>query len=167
MKLTNFASLLTLVSSTLAQTFEPFTDDNGITFWQGTWSNSLAEGNSQWGMALPDAGEYGLNNEYIGRVVVARPASGTWMGLSHSAGMTSSLLLLSWVNEDDNSVMTSFRYASGYAEPALYTGNATLDVISSGVNDTHYELTYRCQNCWAWYVLEHEFCMTTADHYWL
>lgn len=74
------------------------------------------------------------------------------MGLSHSAGMTSSLLLLSWVNENDNSVMTSFRYASGYAEPAVYNGNATLDVISSNVNDTHYELTYRCNDCWAWYV---------------
>jgi cellobiose dehydrogenase (acceptor) len=150
MKLTNFASLITFASSTLAQTFEKFTDDNNITFWQNTWSTTVADGNSQWGMALPDASQSNLTNEYIGRVVVSRPASGTWMGLSHSAGMTSSLLLLTWVNEDDNSVMTSFRYASGYAEPAVYTGNATLDVISSNVNDTHYELTYRCKDCWAW-----------------
>lgn len=162
MRLTNFASILPFASSVLAQTFENYTDDNGITFWQGTWSTGVADGNSQWGMALPDASQDNLTNEYIGRFVVARPESGTWMGLSHSSGMTSSLLLLSWVNEDDNSVMTSFRYASGYAEPAVYTGNATLGIISSNVNDTHYELTYRCQDCWAWYVSLNQFSRNSS-----
>lgn len=150
MKLSNFASLLPLAASSLAQTFENFTDDNGITFWQGTWSTGVGKGNAQWGMALPGASQDNLTNEYIGRVVVTRPESGTWMGFSHSSGMTSSLLLLTWVKEDDNSVMADFRYASGYTEPAPYTGNATLSIISSNVNDTHYELTYRCEDCWAW-----------------
>ncbi|CZT21382.1 related to cellobiose dehydrogenase [Ramularia collo-cygni] len=150
MKLINFSSLLIFTSSSLAQTFEKFTDDNGITFWQGTWSTGVGDGDSQLGMALPDASQDTLINEYIGRLVVSRPESGTWLGIGHNSGMTGNLLLLSWVNEDDNSVMTSFRYASGYTEPAIYDGNATLGVISSSVNDTHYELTYRCQDCWAW-----------------
>lgn len=38
---------------------------------------------------------------------------------------------------------------SGYVAPNLYTGDAVLSPISSTVNDTHYKLIYRCQNCLA------------------
>jgi cellobiose dehydrogenase (acceptor) len=39
---------------------------------------------------------------------------------------------------------------SGYVAPDPYTGNATLKEIYSTVSDTHFELIYHCQDCWAW-----------------
>ncbi|TKA46496.1 hypothetical protein B0A54_02328 [Friedmanniomyces endolithicus] len=130
------------------QVFKTFTDANGIDFWQATWSTTLGQGDAQWGMALPAAADTSMANEYIGRLVVPRVSTGTWMGLSHESSMTDSLLLVTWV--DGSNVKTSFRYASGYVAPDIYTGNATLSQISSNVNDTHYELTYRCEGCWSW-----------------
>jgi cellobiose dehydrogenase (acceptor) len=62
--------------------------------------------------------------------------------------MTGNLILMAWPSGDE--VITDFRYASGYTSPASYTGNATLSQISSSVNETYFELTYRCQNCWVW-----------------
>ena len=100
-------------------------------------------------MALPPATAANLTNEYIGHIVVPRvTTTGTWMGISHNTEMTDSLLLLTWVDGDE--VMTSFRYASGYVAPDIYTGDATISQISHTINDTHYELTYRCGNCWTW-----------------
>lgn len=148
MKFSQFASALTLASGAVAQVFAPYTDSNGIKFWQATFSTTLGDGKAQWGMALPAATETGMTNEYIGRIVVPKVTAGTWMGMSHMSEMTSSLLLLTWLNGDE--VMTSFRYATGYTAPDIYTGNATLTQISSTVNDTHYELTYRCESCWSW-----------------
>ena len=34
--------------------------------------------------------------------------------------------------------------------PDPYTGNATLTQIAHTVNSTHFELVYRCQDCWVW-----------------
>ncbi|KAK4953804.1 hypothetical protein LTR10_008408 [Elasticomyces elasticus] len=130
------------------QVFKAFTDANGIDFWQATWDTTVGEGDAQWGMALPAAADTDMANEYIGRLVVPRVKTGTWMGLSHESSMTSSLMLVTWIDGDD--VKTSFRYASGYVAPDIYTGNATLSQISHSINDTHYELTYRCQDCWSW-----------------
>ena len=62
--------------------------------------------------------------------------------------MTNSLLIMAWPSK--NQVYTSFRYATGYFAPVVYTGNATLTQISSTVNSTSFELLYRCQNCFAW-----------------
>ncbi|KAK5694690.1 hypothetical protein LTR97_009280 [Elasticomyces elasticus] len=130
------------------QVFKAFTDANGIDFWQATWDTTVGQGDAQWGMALPAAADTDMANEYIGRLVVPRVKTGTWMGLSHESSMTSSLMLVTWIDGDD--VKTSFRYASGYVAPDIYTGNATLSQISHSINDTHYELTYRCQDCWSW-----------------
>ncbi|CAK4030971.1 carbohydrate-binding module family 1 Non-catalytic module family CDH [Lecanosticta acicola] len=148
MKLFSAFSLLAYAATTLAQTFGSYTDDNGITFWQATLSTGVGTGGGQFGMALPAAAQEKYTDEYIGRMVATRPKSGTWFGVSHTSSMTSSLLLLAWV--DGESVMSSFRYASGYVEPDVYTGNASLSVIDSAVNDTHFSLTYRCENCWRW-----------------
>lgn len=131
-----------------AQTFAPYTDTHGIEFWQSTVDTGIGAGTLEWGMALPAATQSDYTNEYIGRLVVPIPETGTWMGFSHTSGMTNSLMLVTWVS--GSKVMTSFRYASGYVQPEVYTGNATLSVIDSNVNDTHYSLTYRCENCWVW-----------------
>lgn len=62
--------------------------------------------------------------------------------------MTQSLLLMTWPYEDQ--VLTSFRFAPGYAAPGVYTGDATLTTLASSVNDTAFEIVYLCQNCWKW-----------------
>lgn len=62
--------------------------------------------------------------------------------------MTQALLLMAWPYEDQ--VFHSFRYATGYTEPAAYTGNATLTTLASSVNDTTFEIVYRCENCFSW-----------------
>lgn len=62
--------------------------------------------------------------------------------------MTQSLLIVAWPYEDQ--VLTSFRYADGYTMPVEYTGNATLTQIRSAVDDTGYEVLYRCQGCFSW-----------------
>ncbi|KAK0264834.1 hypothetical protein B0A54_07625 [Friedmanniomyces endolithicus] len=142
------AAVVVGTTGAAGQVFKTFTDSNGIDFWQATWSTTLGQGDAQWGMALPAAADTSMANEYIGRLVVPRVSTGTWMGLSHESSMTDSLLLVTWV--DGSNVKTSFRYASGYVAPDIYTGNATLSQISSNVNDTHYELTYRCEGCWSW-----------------
>ncbi|KAK4501688.1 hypothetical protein PRZ48_007497 [Zasmidium cellare] len=148
MKFSHIASFLASATAATAQTFAKFTDESGIEFWQATVDTGVGQGSSQWGMALPGADQSVGSDEYIGRFAVTNPESGTWFGISHTSGMTNSLILLTWVNEGE--VMTSFRYADGYVSPDVYTGNATLSVIDSNVNDTHYSLTYRCKDCWRW-----------------
>lgn len=62
--------------------------------------------------------------------------------------MTNSLLLTVWPHGND--IFTSFRYATGYAMPDVYKGDAKLTQISSKINATHYTLVFRCQNCLQW-----------------
>lgn len=62
--------------------------------------------------------------------------------------MTNSLLLTAWPYEEE--VLTSFRFATGYVAPELYTGDATLTHISSRVEETQYTAIFRCQNCLSW-----------------
>lgn len=116
----------------------PFTD-NEVSGYQGK---------AHVGFVLPPADADDLTHEYIGRLVVPIPEDGTWFGLTHASGMTGNLILMAWANGDE--VVTDFRYATGYTAPASYTGNATLSQISSSVNETHFEITYRCEECWVW-----------------
>lgn len=148
MKFLRIASTLASATAVTAQEFSEFTDENGIQFWQATLDTGVGQGSSQWGLALPGAAQDVGSDEYIGRIAATKPETGTWFGISHTSGMTGSLILLTWPN--DGEVMTSFRYADGYVSPDVYTGNATLSVIDSNVNDTHYSLIYRCKDCWRW-----------------
>lgn len=62
--------------------------------------------------------------------------------------MTNSLLLMAWPYDDE--IYTSFLWATGYTQPAPYTGDVTLTQVSSTVNDTHFTLIFRCQGCLSW-----------------
>lgn len=62
--------------------------------------------------------------------------------------MTQALLIVAWQSE--GTVYTSFRFATGYTAPGLYTGDAKLTQISSNITDTSFEVLYRCENCFAW-----------------
>lgn len=62
--------------------------------------------------------------------------------------MTNSLLIAAWPHE--NEVYTSLRYATGYAMPDVYAGNAEITQIRSSINSTHFTLVFRCKNCLQW-----------------
>jgi cellobiose dehydrogenase (acceptor) len=62
--------------------------------------------------------------------------------------MTNALLLTAWPHEDQ--ILTSFRFATGYVFPDVYTGDAVLTQISTNINATHFTLIFRCQNCFSW-----------------
>jgi cellobiose dehydrogenase (acceptor) len=71
-----------------------------------------------------------------------------WCGISMGGPMTNSLLITAWPNED--TVYTSLRYATGYAMPDVYTGDAKITQIASSINSTHFTLVFRCENCLQW-----------------
>lgn len=79
--------------------------------------------------------------------------------------MTSSLLLTMW--PIDGEILTSFRFATGYVMPDVYTGNATLTQISSTINTTHYTLIFRCQGCLSWDQDGVSGSVSTSSKFWL
>jgi len=106
----------------------------------------LTKGELALGVAFPKNLD---KDEYIGYLTAARPKSAGWTGISHSSGMTESLLLVTWA--EGQNVQTSFRYAKGYTAPVKYTGQGTtLTQLAHKVNTTHYSLTYKCQKCFTW-----------------
>ncbi|KAI0445879.1 fungal cellulose binding domain-containing protein [Xylaria telfairii] len=135
-----------------------YKDSNtGITF--DTWivpdTAKGASGTTTWGgmtigMALPSNALTTDATEFIGYLQC--PSNSTtltgWCGISLAGPMTNSLLLMAYPYK--NQVLTSFRYATGYDNPEVYTGNAKLTQISSTVNSTHYSVIFRCQNCLSW-----------------
>ena len=56
--------------------------------------------------------------------------------------MVNNLLLIAYPQKSQ--VLTSFRWATEYGPPVLYTGNAKLTQVSSVVNSTHYSVIFRC-----------------------
>ncbi|KFY46354.1 hypothetical protein V494_00482 [Pseudogymnoascus sp. VKM F-4513 (FW-928)] len=134
-----------------------YTDpDTGIIFAtqtipDGNPLQGLTKGGYTVGLALPADAATVDATEYIGLLIGSSTnttSAGTgWAGFAHGGGMTNNLLLMAWPY--DGKILTSFRQASGYVNPNIYTGNAILSPISSTVNETHYKLIYRCQNCLA------------------
>ena len=68
--------------------------------------------------------------------------------MSLGGPMTNNLLLLAYPYETE--VYTAFQWATGYALPGPYTGDAKLTQISSSVSSSSFELIFRCQNCLSW-----------------
>ncbi|KAJ9137225.1 Fungal cellulose binding domain-containing protein [Pleurostoma richardsiae] len=155
----------------------PYTDPaTGIVF--GTWSvpdappNGDSEGPETsggltFGVALPSDALETDATEFIGYLQCAsKDATNTgWCGMSFGGGMTNALLLVAWPY--DGEILTSFRYATAYAMPDPYTGNATLTQISSTINATHYTLIFRCQNCLSWTQDSQTGGVSTSSRFWL
>jgi len=143
------ASLLAPLLTPLANAQDVYTDaKTGIIFERTVVGTDQTSGGFQWGYALP-ATAGGTNDEYLGYMVGSLQSGRKgWSGISHGGGMPNALLLIAW--PESNAIKTKFVYAGGYVTPEDYTGNATLTQISSSVNDTHFELIYRCQWCWVW-----------------
>ncbi|KAK3373070.1 hypothetical protein B0T24DRAFT_249523 [Lasiosphaeria ovina] len=121
-----------------------YTDkSSGIVF--NTWPNTYMT----FGMALPSNALTADATEFIGIITCSSPTQGTgWCGISMGGGMNSNLLLLAYPQQGQ--ILTSFRWATDYKPPTVYTGDAKLTQISSTINSTHYSLIFRCQNCLKW-----------------
>ncbi|KAK3369187.1 cellobiose dehydrogenase-like protein [Lasiosphaeria ovina] len=136
-----------------ANTAVKYTDSaTGIIFdtWPVPNGGSQTQGGFTFGVALPSDALTTDASEFIGYLQCASKDSVNtgWCGVSLGGPMTNSLLLTAWPKGD--TIYTSFRYATGYAMPDLYTGNAKLTQISSTINATHFTLVFRCQNCLQW-----------------
>ncbi|KAF2841371.1 carbohydrate-binding module family 1 protein [Patellaria atrata CBS 101060] len=130
-----------------AQAQDTFIDpQTDIVFQRYSVADGQTTGGFQFGYVLPTTSS--TWDEYIGYMVGSRINGQGFTGFSHGGGMPASLLLVAWV--DGEQVRTSFRWAGGYTEPEIYTGNATLTQIAHSINETHFTLTYRCQWCWYW-----------------
>ncbi|KAL8416041.1 hypothetical protein RB596_006557 [Gaeumannomyces avenae] len=136
----------------LAQTPTFTTHESGVRF--GTWAAQQSPNQAAFtfGMALPENALTTDATEYIGLLRCARTSAAQtgWCGVSHgqSGQMIGALLLMAWPHNGE--VLTSFRFATGYSMPDVYTGNAKLTQISSKITDTYFEVAYRCTDCLAW-----------------
>lgn len=139
--LQRLAAFAGLAGVAAAASAAPFTDSNtGITF--ETYSDSSI--GFSWGMAFPET----IDTDFIGQIVVPLTDGAGWGGISFGGDMTKHLLFVAWPNGDE--IMTSFRLASSYANPAIYT-NTTVEAlpIANGtfVNSTHLSYTFVCSGC--------------------
>ncbi|KAK0614949.1 hypothetical protein B0T17DRAFT_540674 [Bombardia bombarda] len=77
--------------------------------------------------------------------------------------MNGNLLIMAYPYQ--GSILTSFRWASDYAHPTVYQGNAKLTQISSTISSAHYSLIFRCQNCLQWSQGEEQGAAPTSEGY--
>ncbi|EAW23782.1 putative cellobiose dehydrogenase [Aspergillus fischeri NRRL 181] len=95
------------------------------------------------GLALPET----VKTDFVGQLVVPLDSSKGWGGVSLGGSMTSTLLIAAWPN--GNSVVSSLRKTTNYANPDVYSGDASLTEIPDGtsVNSTHLTYTFLCSGC--------------------
>ncbi|KAI0318929.1 hypothetical protein OF83DRAFT_1112956 [Amylostereum chailletii] len=84
--------------------------------------------------------------EFIAQIVA--PITNGWSGLSVGGTMENSLLFTLWPNGDD--VILGTRWTDAYVLPEMYPGPILTVLPGSGVNSTHINASFRCQNCTAW-----------------
>ncbi|KAF1955403.1 FAD/NAD(P)-binding domain-containing protein [Byssothecium circinans] len=127
---------LGLIGSAYGQSSTPFRDTStGITFQQVT------TGTYSFGIALPEA----ASTDFIGRISVKGAAG--WAGISLKGPMSGSLMVVAWPNADR--VVGSLRLATGYSNPGVFAGAASLKPIATGTSfdGTTYTYTFLCQGC--------------------
>ncbi|KAH8711898.1 hypothetical protein GQ44DRAFT_830240 [Phaeosphaeriaceae sp. PMI808] len=116
----------------VAQSASPYTDaKTGITF------NRYKDASGYiFGIALPEKS----GKDFIAQVQA--PISRGWAGFSMGQSMVGNLLVVAWPN--DGKVVSS-----GYASPAVTTGDFTMSSIPGGtyVNSTAFSYTFLCSNC--------------------
>ncbi|KAJ4344127.1 hypothetical protein N0V95_006331 [Ascochyta clinopodiicola] len=124
----------------VAQTSSPYTDaKTGINFRGYT----DAKTGYTFGIALPE----NPTTDFIAQIQAPITNGGGWAGFSMGQSMTGNLLVVAWPN--DGEVVSSFRKATGYTNPAVTTGDFTMNPIPDGtfVNDTAFSYTFLCKNC--------------------
>ncbi|PVH95650.1 cellobiose dehydrogenase [Periconia macrospinosa] len=133
-----FLSSAFLALQAAAQQASPYTDaKSGIKFSGVTNSGFTV------GIALPE----NPTTDFIGQLVVPITNDGGYGALTMASSMVDSLMVVAWPHE--NKVISSFRKATGYTNPAVATGDFKLTTIPDGtyVNDTAFAYTFLCSNC--------------------
>lgn len=101
--------LAALMGATAYGQAASYTEPNtGIKFWEADLSAQAGANGMKMGFALPATTQSTYEKEYIGHMVGGLSATGGWAGVSHSSGMTYSLLLSFWPNS--KAVQGSFRW---------------------------------------------------------
>ncbi|CAL3973404.1 unnamed protein product [Diplocarpon coronariae] len=134
--LARLALALGLFGTANSQSSAPFIDEaTGITFQQVT------DGAFTFGIALPEAS----SSDFIGRISATGAAG--WAGISLKGPMTGSLMVVAWPNADR--VVASLRLATGYSNPGVFSGAASLKPIAAGTSSdgTTYTFTFLCEGC--------------------
>lgn len=137
------AALVGLLRMATAATTTPtaYTDPKtGIDFQQ----YSANGGNYTISIALPET----IKSDFIGQLVVPISKTGGWGAVSLAGGMLNHLLLVAWANGEE--VVSTFRTASAYANPAVYDATEVSALpIANGtfVNSTHFSFTFLCEGC--------------------
>jgi cellobiose dehydrogenase (acceptor) len=124
----------------VAQTSSSYTDaKTGIDF-RG-YTNALT--GFTFGIALPEK----PTTDFIAQIQAPITNGGGWAGFSMGQSMTGNPLVVAWPN--DGEVVSSFRMATGYTNPAVAKGDFTMMPIPDGtyVNDTAFSYTFLCKNC--------------------
>ncbi|KAG4431051.1 hypothetical protein IFR05_013471 [Cadophora sp. M221] len=125
-----------ILTGVYGQSSIPFTDTTtGITFQQVT------DGAFTFGIALPET----ASTDFIGRI--SATGSSGWAGISLKGPMSGSLMVVAWPNVDQ--VVASLRLATGYSNPGVFTGPASLKTIPAGTSfdGTTYTYTFLCDGC--------------------
>ena len=103
-----------------------------------------ANGDFSVAIALPET----IESDFIGQLVVPISKTGAWGAVSLGGGMLNHLLLVAWANGEE--VISTFRTAGAYANPAVYDVNTVSALpIANGtfVNSTHFSYTFLCKGC--------------------
>ncbi|KAH7070047.1 choline dehydrogenase [Paraphoma chrysanthemicola] len=123
----------------VAQTSAPYTDaKTGITFNGYQHASGFT-----FGIALPE----NPTTDFIAQIQAPITNGGGWAGFSLGQSMTGNLLVVAYPN--DGEIVSSFRQATGYTNPAVTTGDFSMSPIPEGtfVNDTAFSYTFLCSNC--------------------
>lgn len=133
------SSAILALQATAQLTASVYTDaKTGITF------NGLQHSSGYTlGYALPET----LSKDLIAQMVAPISNDGGWAGFPLGQTMVGSVLVTAWPH--DGKVISSFRKATGYANPPVVTGDFSMTTIPEGtwVNDTAFSYTFLCKNC--------------------
>ncbi|KAJ3054258.1 hypothetical protein HK097_002243 [Rhizophlyctis rosea] len=123
-----------------AQTFTSTYVDpvNGLKY------QSATENGITFGVALP-----ATSNPTELVVQMRAPASVGWVGGSLGGSMKYSLLLVAWLNAQ-NQIVVSPRYATDYVMPTPLSGPVITVLKDSGIVNGELKVNVRCQGCTSW-----------------
>ncbi|KKY23196.1 putative cellobiose dehydrogenase [Phaeomoniella chlamydospora] len=96
------------------------------------------------GFAMPET----IDTDFIATVVAPLSNGTGWAGIDFGAAMVGHLLAVAW--PDGNTVVSSFREATGYTSPSVYENSSmSISPIEAGtfVNSSHMSWTFVCGGC--------------------
>ena len=137
-----FVSLLALAAGAFSQTTTTFVDPmTDITFQAFTDPTT----GYRFGIALPE----NPTTDFIGQLHAPLQNGSGWIGADLGAPMVNELLIVAYPS--GSKVVSSFRKASAYANPPVYSGNLSLALLpiakGTSVTGNSFTYTFVCQGC--------------------